>query len=188
MFAGPDSLTLQVEQAYGNCPQFIQQRVLTPVDHPVQDPVRRRPGLSAEDRALIARADTFFVGTAHPVRGADASHRGGPPGVLRVDGDRLWWPDYAGNNMFNTMGNLAADARTALLVPDFRTGATVQLSGTAAVDWTVAGAPGDDDGTGRVVRFVTEQVVAAHLLAVAADTVRPYELNPRLTDARRETP
>ena len=51
-----------------------------------------------------------------------------------------------------------------------------------------AGAPGDDDGTGRVVRFVTEQVVSAHLLGLRAAAVRPYELNPRLTGADEERP
>ena len=42
----------------------------------------QRAGLVAEDRELIRRADTFFIGTTHPNRGADASHRGGPPGFV----------------------------------------------------------------------------------------------------------
>jgi len=180
--AAPGSLSVEVEQAYGNCPQYIQQRVL----HPVQDPdigwVRRGAALAGEDRDLISRADTFFIGTTHPDRGADASHRGGAPGFVRLDGERLWWPDYSGNNMFNTLGNLAIDPTAALLVPDFATGATVQLSGTAALDWTAPGSPGDDDATGRLVRFTTEQVVSAHLLALQTDTVAPYDLNPDLTD------
>ena len=183
--AGPAGLTLEVEQAYGNCPQYIQQRVLTPAEHSGRAPAQRRPGLTAEDGDLISRADTFFVGSAHPARGADASHRGGPPGFLRVAGDQLWWPDYSGNNMFNTLGNLATDARTALLVPDFGTGSTVQLSGTATVDWTVPGAPGDDDGTGRVVRFTVEQVVSAHQLALHADTRRAVRAQPAV-DRRRQ--
>ena len=32
----------------------------------------------------------------HPSRGTDASHRGGVPGFVRVDGPTLWWPDYPG--------------------------------------------------------------------------------------------
>ncbi len=178
----PDALSIEVEQAYGNCPQYIQQRVL----HSAQDtdlgPVRRTAGLTAKDEDLISRADTFFIGTTHPTRGADASHRGGPPGFVRRDGDRLWWPDYSGNNMFNTLGNLTIDQSAALLVPDFVTGATIQLSGIAELDWTAPGTPGDDDGTGRLVRFTTEQVVSAHLLPLHTDTVTPYDLNPDLTD------
>jgi len=53
---------------------------------------------------MIAASDTFFLGTTHPVRGSDASHRGGPAGFVRVDGDQLWWPDYPGNNLFNSFG------------------------------------------------------------------------------------
>lgn len=81
--------------------------------------------------------------------------------------------------MFNTLGNLTIDQSAALLVPDFATGATIQLSGTAELGWT---APGDDDATGRLVRFTTEQVVSAHLLPLRTDTVPPYDLNPDLTE------
>ena len=45
------------------------------------------------------------VGVAH---GADASHRGGNPGFVRADSPHeLSWPDYSGNSMFLTLGNLA---------------------------------------------------------------------------------
>ena len=46
--------------------------------------------LASEDIELIRGADTFFLGTTHPERGSDASHRGGQPGFVRVDGDQLW--------------------------------------------------------------------------------------------------
>jgi predicted pyridoxine 5'-phosphate oxidase superfamily flavin-nucleotide-binding protein len=175
-------LRIEVEQTYGNCPQYIQQRVLHPTGDIQVGAARRGSTLTDDDRDLISRADTFFIGTTHATRGADASHRGGPPGFVRLDGERLWWPDYTGNNMFNTLGNLETDSSAALLVPDFTTGATVQLSGTAQLDWTVPGSPGDDDATGRVVRFTTEQVVSAQLLPLRTDTVTPYDLNPDLTD------
>jgi predicted pyridoxine 5'-phosphate oxidase superfamily flavin-nucleotide-binding protein len=182
--ADPNVLTVEVEQAYGNCPQYIQQRALYLAEESANAPATRAVGLTAADRAVISRADTFFIGTSHPTRGADASHRGGPAGFLRLDDDRLWWPDYAGNNMFNTLGNLRVDAAAALLVPDFATGETVQLSGTADVDWTTPGSPGDDDATGRLVRFTAEQVVSAHLLPLRANAVQPYHSNPELTERR----
>lgn len=57
----------------------------------------------------VERADTLFVTSRHPVRGADVSHRGGAPGfVLVVDAKRLRIPDYRGNSMFNTFGNFMA--------------------------------------------------------------------------------
>ena len=61
-------------------------------------------------RAWLATADTLFLASRHPAAGADVSHRGGEPGFARVAApDRLLIPDYAGNMMFNTLGNLAAD-------------------------------------------------------------------------------
>ncbi|MFJ1598859.1 pyridoxamine 5'-phosphate oxidase family protein [Streptomyces sp. NPDC088261] len=189
--AGPSGLTVAVDQAYGNCPQYIQRRHLhrPPGRAGTAVPeVRSGDSLDAEGVRLVRAADTFFLGTAHPTRGADASHRGGTPGFVRADGDGLWWPDYPGNNMFNSLGNLAADSTAALLFLDFTTGTTLHLSGTAAVDWTAPGVPGDDGGTGRRVRFTPRHVVTT-AVPVLADTVAPYPRNPPLTDTPdRETP
>jgi uncharacterized protein len=181
--ARPDGLTVEVEQAYGNCPQYIQQRVLEPDASPTSAtaPSTRRELLSPDDVALVRAADTFLLGTTHPERGSDASHRGGPPGFVRVvDGRHLWWPDYPGNNMFNSFGNLAVDPEAALLFVDFPAGRALELSGTAHVEWSVSGA-GDDGGTGRRVWFDVEHVVAGVPVPVHAAGVEPYRRNPVLT-------
>ena len=157
----PAELEIEVEQAFGNCPKYIQQRTVQSGAAVSAARSVHRDRLSAEDSALIARADTFFLGTVHPDRGADASHRGGTPGFVRVDGSQLWWPDYPGNNMFNSLGNLAVDDSAALLFFDFATGRALQLSGTAVVEWTDPGTAGDDGGTGRRVRVRPEAVVAS---------------------------
>src|SRR4030095_12436506 len=82
------------------------------------------------------RADTLFIASVHADAGADASHRGGQPGFVRVlDERRLLIPDYAGNTMFQTLGNIAADPRVGLLFVDFDTGATLQLTGRARILW-----------------------------------------------------
>jgi hypothetical protein len=161
--AGPGGLRVEAEQAYGNCPQYIRPRLLAPIspdDVGAGRAVRRGTGLAAADRALVRAADTFLLGTSHPERGHDASHRGGTPGFVRVEDGELWWPDYPGNNMFNSLGNLAVDPAAALLFADFGTGQTLQLSGTAVVDWAEPGAGGDNEGTGRRVRFTPQCVVA----------------------------
>jgi predicted pyridoxine 5'-phosphate oxidase superfamily flavin-nucleotide-binding protein len=179
-----DRLAIEVEQAYGNCPQYIHQRLLAP-DEPGQgdrDEVRRDTALSAADAALIRGADTFFLGTTNPERGSDASHRGGAPGFVRVDGDRLWWPDYPGNNLFNSFGNLAVDPEAALLFFDFETGQTLQLSGTAEVEWDAADRPGDDGHTGRRAVFTLQELVAGHLPPSRQIADSPYPRNPALTD------
>ncbi len=178
-----DGLTIDADQAYGNCPQYIRRRTLVP-DPPERAVTssRHSTGLTADDVALIRRADTAFVGTTHPTRGTDASHRGGPPGFLRVEGSVVHWPDYSGNNMFNTLGNLAVDPSAALLVPDLATGQVAAMSGIAVTDWNAGARPGDDGDTGRGVRFTVEHVVAGHLLPWHAGAVEPSEFNPPLTD------
>jgi len=149
-------LVLSVDQAYGNCPKYIHPRHLDRVSGS-EHPVEHSTSLSAVHKKLIANADTFFLGTIHPTRGADASHRGGPPGFVHVDGDTLWWPDYPGNNMFNSFGNLDVDPSAALLFIDFDTGAALHVSGRATVEWVT---PGEiDGGTGRRVSLQVESVV-----------------------------
>jgi predicted pyridoxine 5'-phosphate oxidase superfamily flavin-nucleotide-binding protein len=178
--AGVDGLTIEVDQAYGNCPQYIQQRLLepTPAAGPGETGPRRAAALSAADVALVRRSDTFLLGTTHAERGNDASHRGGAPGFVRVEDDRtLWWPDYPGNNMFNSLGNLAVDPAAALLFVDFATGAALHLSGRAQIDWTTG--PGDDAGTGRRVRLDVEAVVSG-MIPVRAAAVAASPSNPPL--------
>ena len=186
---GADSGTLHVEAAQASATARGTSSGATsnrprrgePVTGEKDSAVRRGTGLTAADTALIGAADTFFIGTAHATGGADASHRGGSPGFVRVDDGHLWWPDYAGNNMFNTLGNLAADPAAALLFAGFGTGQTLHLSGTAALDWTIPSIPGDDDGTGRRVRFTPEAVVAGRLLPVRAG-------RPPLTSTTHRSP
>jgi hypothetical protein len=177
--AGPGRLVIEVREAYGNCPQYIQQRVLRLDERTAGKPraVREAAAFSAADADLIRRADTFFLGTTHPGRGNDASHRGGAPGFVRVEGNQLWWPDYRGNNMFNSFGNLAVDDSVALLIPDFAAGRMLQVSGTAVLEWGEPGEPGDDGGTGRRVRLeVAEAVVGG--LPVRAEAVEASPANP----------
>jgi uncharacterized protein len=136
-------LLLTVEQLYANCPQYIHTRRLEVPEAPTAapGPATRGAALGARQQQWIAAADTFFIASAHPTRGADASHRGGGPGFVHVLGPgRLRFPDYPGNNMFNTLGNLTVDPRAGLVFPDFAGGGTLQLTGRAKVDWK-EGAP-----------------------------------------------
>ena len=175
-------LKIDIKQAYGNCPQYIQQRRVpvdgSPNDHRVQ--LYAGNTLRDNDIRLIEAADTFFLGTTHASAGNDASHRGGPAGFVRVVGEHLWWPDYPGNNMFNSFGNLAADPTAALLFMDFRGGTVLQLSGTAAVHWGQPD-PADDAHTGRRVRFVPQRVITTAVPALGETDHAPYAKNPPLT-------
>ena len=130
-----DGVFLLVEQAYGNCPKYIQQRALGPDAAGAAGAAPRvAEGLSRPQQARLRKADTFFIASFHPEGGADASHRGGAPGFVRVLGENeLVFPDYPGNGMFNTLGNLQADPRAGLQFVDFEKGDLLQLSGLARV-------------------------------------------------------
>ncbi|MBW4420380.1 MAG: pyridoxamine 5'-phosphate oxidase family protein [Myxacorys californica WJT36-NPBG1] len=88
------------------------------------------------DRDAIAQTDTFFIASTHSQQGADVSHRGGYPGFVQVIGAAtLMFPDYAGNIMFQTLGNLSINPNAGLLLIDFEQGQTLQLSGQARILW-----------------------------------------------------
>ncbi|HEY0844674.1 MAG TPA: pyridoxamine 5'-phosphate oxidase family protein [Noviherbaspirillum sp.] len=158
--------TLKVQQSFGNCPKYIQtreQRAWAPVmaDVPAVAGGRQLPEAAL---ALIRQADTFFIATAADEErgvshGADVSHRGGRPGFVAIDAEgAMIWPDFQGNNFFNTIGNLLADARAGLLFLDFASGDLLQLSGRAEVVWdgeTVARFA----GAKRLLRFLPERHV-----------------------------
>jgi predicted pyridoxine 5'-phosphate oxidase superfamily flavin-nucleotide-binding protein len=158
--AHPDGrLTLHTQQVYGNCPQYIQARAVTGDREVTPIPARFGKGLDPRQRHSIEQADTLFIATVHPHSGADASHRGGRPGFVCVENQtRLLFPDYRGNNMFNTLGNILSNPRTGLLFPDFQSGSALQLSGRARILW-------DDprmkqfEGAQRLVEFDVERVI-----------------------------
>jgi predicted pyridoxine 5'-phosphate oxidase superfamily flavin-nucleotide-binding protein len=127
-----DGVLLHTEEVYGNCPKYIQRRRLRGELEQPRGAARRAAALDTEQQAWIAGADTLFVASFHPDSGADASHRGGTPGFVRVESDRrIVLPDYPGNAMFNTLGNLHEYPRAGLLFIDFENGDTLQVTGRA---------------------------------------------------------
>ncbi|MUL79088.1 pyridoxamine 5'-phosphate oxidase family protein [Mycolicibacterium sp. CBMA 226] len=148
-------LRIQPDQVYSNCPKYISRRHINNVAEVTHRPaVHRADLLDARTQQIIARTDTFFVGSADPDGNADASHRGGNPGFLQVlSPNRLRWPDYRGNSMFMTLGNISANPRCGLLIPDWETGTTLQLTGTAEIIWD--GGPGSQCS----VEFTVDEVI-----------------------------
>ena len=166
---------IEVRQSFGNCPKYIQARHARWVDAAAPTTVtsRRMARLDRAAASLVRGADTFFIATAVPpgridssaAHGVDVSHRGGKPGFVRLqrdaDGaDVLTVPDFAGNNMFNTLGNLALHPGAGLLFIDFARGDRVHLAVDARVLWD-----GDEldafDGAQRLVQFRVRE--ALHL-------------------------
>ena len=138
-----DDLELQVAQAFGNCPQYIQRRELLAVDPQTMPApvVERISDLSDKTCRLIECSDTFFVAShkhgdsGQRSDGADVSHRGGKPGFIRIDGNTLTIPDYRGNNHFNTLGNFHESPKAGLLFVDFEHGHLLTLTGRVEVQW-----------------------------------------------------
>jgi ferredoxin-NADP reductase/predicted pyridoxine 5'-phosphate oxidase superfamily flavin-nucleotide-binding protein len=161
---GPGGFTLQVGESFGNCPQYIQLRQPAFVRDPARayaGAIESLAGLDDDARAMIAGADTFFVGSYADVDGArrvDVSHRGGKAGFVRVDGDVLTIPDFAGNLFFNTLGNVLLNGRAGMLFVDFANGDVLQLVGRAEV--VLDGAEIDTfQGAERLWRLRVEKVV-----------------------------
>jgi predicted pyridoxine 5'-phosphate oxidase superfamily flavin-nucleotide-binding protein len=156
-----DALYVQVEQVYSNCRKYIATRRPLPRDEPAQPTAARRGGeLSPAQQRRIAEADTFFIASLAGT-GADVSHRGGDPGFIQVaSARRLSWPDYRGNAMFNTLGNLRLNPRAGLLFIDWESGDTLQLAGSAQVDWSAERAR-EVPRAQRIVDFTVEAIAEA---------------------------
>ena len=88
------------------------------------------------DRELIERLDMFFIATADADGRPQCSYKGGDPGLVRVLDERsLAFPNYDGNGMYLSMGNLLVNPEVGLLFIDFRAERPTRLrvNGTAAV-------------------------------------------------------
>ena len=158
--ARQDAIEIRTEEVFGNCPKYIQARAPeSQPRHRRDDAAQRSRALTPEQRLAIERTDTFFIASVHAGKGADASHRGGRPGFVRVLDDRtLRIPDYAGNNMFQTLGNITADPRVGLLFVDFDTGTTLQLTGRARILWDRQDF-GEMKGAQRAVEVEIDEIV-----------------------------
>eukprot|EP00045_Choanoeca_perplexa_P014884 m.177927 g.177927 ORF g.177927 m.177927 type:complete len:688 (-) comp16827_c0_seq4:3246-5309(-) len=185
---GPDqvmTLQLRVLESLGNCPKHIQRRQIVSKR---SDPKHVRAAVSAEltprQMTLLQSMDTIFVGTFHPTRGADASHRGGFAGFLRSPSPTtVWWADYDGNGMFNTLGNIQVTQQLSLVAPDWSLGHTLHVSGLAEVEWLASDQPRVDRAN-RLVRMTITHVVEVPFMIpftyeVAEDWQSPF--NPPLS-------
>ena len=86
------------------------------------------------DRDFVARSSMFFLATADAEGQPDVSYKGGVPGFVRVvDDETLAFPDYDGNGMFKSLGNILVNPKVGLLFIDFEQPDRMRVSGTASV-------------------------------------------------------
>lgn len=174
---------VQVGESFGNCPKYIQGREFTTADASAPAAITRSSRLTPAMAALVTAADTFFIASAHaPVpgshgrHGVDVSHRGGKTGFVQVDADgaALHWPDFTGNFLFNTLGNLQLEPRAGLVFIDFASGTLLHVSGTAEIIWDGALVQ-RYAGAQRVLRLqITEAVLRPGALPLRAATAPAF--------------
>jgi predicted pyridoxine 5'-phosphate oxidase superfamily flavin-nucleotide-binding protein len=160
----PAGVELRVAETFGNCNKYIQRRHRSDVTAGAVAPVTRGHALDADRLDAIARTDTAFVASIHPVRGLDVSHRGGQPGFIWVEPDgTLRMPDYPGNSMFQTLGNFEIDTRAGLALVDFDRRRVVSLTGHARAVFDAEDAGHPTGGTGRYWSFTIAEWVEVPL-------------------------
>jgi predicted pyridoxine 5'-phosphate oxidase superfamily flavin-nucleotide-binding protein len=92
--------------------------------------------ITADDKAFIEGLDMFFLATTDQRGRVNCSYRGGAPGFVRVvDARTIAFPNYDGNGMYLSMGNVAQTAEVGLLFIDFEQQARMRLNGTATIHY-----------------------------------------------------
>ncbi|KIX03952.1 uncharacterized protein Z518_07505 [Rhinocladiella mackenziei CBS 650.93] len=133
--SGQIQLVVKIDQSLGNCPKYLNRKKITS-SRPKPRLRSSSPHLSQKAIDLIHKADLFFLASAHEREDMDVNHRGGPPGFVRVEqpshideGSAIVWPEYSGNNLYQTLGNLETTPHAGLVIPDFDTGDVLYVSG-----------------------------------------------------------
>jgi predicted pyridoxine 5'-phosphate oxidase superfamily flavin-nucleotide-binding protein len=153
-----------VNETFPNCPKYIQRREMLDGAPFEARPVEEGNRLDPQRRAFIAGSDTLFVASRHPRRGVDVSHRGGPRGFVHVvDERRLRVPDYAGNSMFQTLGNFEVDRHAGVTMVDFERGRLLAFTGVVSVSYGSEDPTLPTGGTGRYWDFTFDRWIELSL-------------------------
>jgi ferredoxin-NADP reductase len=133
---GELEMAVLVKETLGNCPKYMNKKVIR--EHlPSPELVSDTLPLPKEAINLIEKADMFFLTTAHGAA-MDTNHRGGPPGFIRVarnspDEVVVVYPEYSGNRLYESLGNLYLNPKIGIAVPDFDTSDVLYLTGTTKI-------------------------------------------------------
>ncbi|KAK4201116.1 hypothetical protein QBC40DRAFT_278882 [Triangularia verruculosa] len=129
----------QVEESLGNCPKYLNKKTIRA--HLLSPKVvSTNLPLPEQAISLLAKADLFFLSSTNG-QTMDTNHRGGPPGFMRVisntdpltvdgSGVVLIYPEYSGNRLYQTLGNLHTNPLIGIAVPNFDTSDVLYLTGT----------------------------------------------------------
>lgn len=130
-------LVLKIEQSLGNCPKYLNKKRIEPAAS-TPELISDSPQLPQEALDLLSKADLLFLSSANHDQDMDTNHRGGPRGFVRVasndpSGAVICYPEYSGNRLYQTLGNLKINPVVGICVPDFDTGDMLYLTGNTEI-------------------------------------------------------
>ncbi|MGH1338678.1 MAG: pyridoxamine 5'-phosphate oxidase family protein [Aureispira sp.] len=155
-----NKIHISVVEAYPNCPKYIQQRnIQDPTAlQAIEGTIQQGTSFNSLIQDWITSSDTLFWGSISNGKRLDASHRGGKQGFVEILDDKtIKFPDYPGNSLFNTFGNVVQNKTSGLLFIDFKNRKTLQLTGEVDLLFDQNSAA-DLEKTGGTGRFSTFKV------------------------------
>ncbi|KAL3421731.1 oxidoreductase FAD-binding domain-containing protein [Phlyctema vagabunda] len=134
---GEVQLVVKIEQSLGNCPKYLNKKHIVP-HLPRPSLVSEKLHLSPAAVDLLEKADLFFISSSNHDLDMDTNHRGGPPGFVRIlsnepDQVTLVYPEYSGNRLYQTLGNLQTTPKAGLVFPNFDTGDVLYVTGRTEI-------------------------------------------------------
>ncbi|KAK3349355.1 hypothetical protein B0T25DRAFT_459192 [Lasiosphaeria hispida] len=175
-------LGMVVEESLGNCPKYINRKAVRPNVAAPRVVSKGTPVLPGRAVGLVGRADMFFLSSTDG-RTMDTNHRGGPRGFVRVvrndeGGVVLVYPEYSGNRLYQTLGNLHENPRVGVAIPDFASSDVLYLTGETELLVGPAAAALMPHAKLVVKIVVHEARFVENGLPFRADDVEPSPYNP----------
>lgn len=172
-------LVTKIDQSLGNCPKYLNQYQLRPTI--VQSSLLSQgSALTDEGKRVVQASDMFFL-TTSTEQDMDVNHRGGPPGFVRlISATELVYPEYSGNRLYQSLGNLQLNPKIGLTFPDYESGDVLYITGTATI---LVGADAADllPGSNLAVKItITDSRLVQHGLPFRATRRTPSPYNPRI--------
>jgi uncharacterized protein len=110
--------------------QFDTRRLADRIDERLVDDV-----IDSDDKTFIENLDMFFLATSDERGHPNCSYKGGEPGFVRVlDDHTLAFPNYDGNGMYLSAGNVLTNPNVGMLFIDFEKGRRLRINGMASID------------------------------------------------------
>ena len=121
----------------GNCPKYLNKKEIfffLPKPELVSDCLP----LVEPAVTLLAKVDLFFISSSYRRSSMGTNDRGGSPGFVRLLRNdaletTLVFPEFSGNRLYQTLGNLKTNPLAGLLFPDFDTGDVLYATCTTEV-------------------------------------------------------